>query len=150
MTFWDSLASLRGWDVLNGPPVFFSSLPHWVEGFSSGSHFPLQRFPRSAELASKEGGNCNNVTFGAKSSWSRSHVTTTNHDFTLSGLTCYVITTNHDFTSSNSTFITALGSFSSTPLSKRRSIPPHLCHRINGTSTYKIEEYSVGRVSDMI
>ena len=63
---------------------------------------------------------CNNVTFGAESSRSRSHVTTTNHDFTSSGLTS----------------ITALDSFSSTPLSRRRLIPPHLRHGVGVTSTY--------------
>ena len=47
-------------------------------GFSPGSHSSLQRLSRSAELASEEGGNCNNVTLGAgaESSRSGSHVTT--------------------------------------------------------------------------
>ena len=47
----------------------------------------LQQIPRSAELASKKRGNCNNVTFKRESSQSRSHVTTTNHNFTSFGLT---------------------------------------------------------------
>ena len=59
-------------------------------------------------------------------------------------------TTNYDPTSSDLTSITALGSFSSTPLSRRRSVPSHLRHRVGGTSTYKSEEYSVGRVLGMI
>ena len=57
-------------------------------------------------------------------------------------------TTNHNFTSSGLTFIVVLGSSSSTPLSRRRSVPPYLRHRVGGTSTYKW--YSVGRVSGMI
>ena len=61
-----------------------------------------------------------------------------------------MITTNHSFTSSGLTSIMALGSSSSTPLSRRRSVPPHLRHRVGGTSTYKSEGYSVGRVSGMI
>ena len=36
------------------------------------------------------------------------------------------------------------------PLSKRRLISPYLCQRIGGTSTYKLEGYSVRRVSGMI
>ena len=59
-------------------------------------------------------------------------------------------TTNHDFTSSGLTSITALSSSSSTPQSRWRSVPPHLCHRVGGTSTYNSEAYSVGRVSGMI
>ena len=80
-------------------------------GFSPGSHssYP-STIPRSAEFASEEGGNCNNVTFRAESSQSRSHMTTTNHNLTPSSLTS----------------ITALGSSSSTPLSRWRSVPPHL------------------------
>ena len=57
---------------------------------------------------------CNNVTLGAESSQSGSHMTTTNHDFISSGLTS----------------ITTLGSSSSTPQS-------------SGTSAYKSEGYSV-------
>ena len=54
-------------------------------GFLPGSHSFLQQFPRSVELASKERGNCNNMTLGigAKSSQSGSHVTTIIQDFTL-------------------------------------------------------------------
>ena len=59
-------------------------------------------------------------------------------------------TTNHNFTSSGLTSIKALGSSSSTPLSRRRLVPPHLRHRIGGISTYKSEEYSVGRVSSIM
>ena len=36
---------------------------------------------------------------------------------------------------------------SSTPLSKRRSVPPHLRHRVGGTSTYG---YSVGRIPGIV
>ena len=54
---------------------------------------------------------------------------------------------NYSFTSSGLTSIMALGSSSFTPLSRRRLVPPHLRHKIGGTSTYKSEEYSVGRVS---
>ena len=70
--------------------------------FQVPSEVPLQQISRSAELASEEGGNCNNVTLGAESSQSGSHVTTTNYDFTSFGLTS----------------ITALGSSSSTPQSR--------------------------------
>ena len=59
-------------------------------------------------------------------------------------------TTNHSFTSSGLTSIMVLDSSSSTPLSKQRSVPPHLHHRVSGMSTYKSERYSVGRVSGMI
>ena len=57
--------------------------------FSPCSHSSLQWFPRSAEFASKKGGNCNNVNLkaGAKSFWSRSHVTTINQNFILVNLT---------------------------------------------------------------
>ena len=41
--------------------VFFIRLG----GFSLGFYSSLQRFSRLTELASKEGGNCNNVTLGA-------------------------------------------------------------------------------------
>ena len=61
-------------------------------------------------------------------------MTTTNHSFTLSGLTSIIV----------------LGSSSSTPLSRWRLVPPHLRHRVGGTSIYKSEGYSVGRVSGMI
>ena len=80
------------------------------------------------------------MTFGAESSRSRSHVTTTKHNFSSSGLT--------SITAFGS--ITVLGSSSSTPLSRRRLVPLHLYHRVGGTSTYKLEGYSVGRVSGMI
>ena len=59
-------------------------------------------------------------------------------------------TTNHDFTSSDLTSIMALGSFSSTPLSRQYLVPPHLRHRVGGTSTYKSEGYSVRCVFGMI
>ena len=59
-------------------------------------------------------------------------------------------TTNHNFTSSGLTSITALDSFSSTPLSRRRLVPLHLRYRVGGTSTYKSEGYSIGRVLGMI
>ena len=41
----------------------------------------------------------------------------------------------------------ALGSSSSTPLSRRRLVPPHLRHRVGGTSTYG---YFVGRVPGIV
>ena len=56
-------------------------------------------------------------------------------------------TTNHSFTSSGLTSIMALGFSSSTPLNRRRSVPPHLRHRVGGTSTYG---YSVGRVPGIV
>ena len=62
----------------------------------------------------------------------------------------HMTTTNHDFTLSSSSSITTLGSSSSTPLSRRHSVYPHLCHRIGGTSTYNLEKYSVGCVLGMI
>ena len=76
---------------------------------------------------------CNNVTFGAKSSQSRSHVTTIIQDFTLVSLT----------------FIDPQ------VLLKPRHwvggmVPLQLRHWAGGTSTYKSEGYSVGRVLGMI
>ena len=59
-------------------------------------------------------------------------------------------TTNYDFNASGLTSITALGSVSSTPLSMRCSVPLHLCHRVGGMFTYKLEGYSIGRISSMI
>ena len=59
-------------------------------------------------------------------------------------------TINHNFNSSGLISITALGSFSSTSQSRRRLVPPHLCHRIGGTSIYKSEGYFIGRVLGMI
>ena len=55
----------------------FSSLVSLIglRGFLPDLHFPLT-IPRSTELASKEGGNCNNVTLRAESFRSGSHVTT--------------------------------------------------------------------------
>ena len=50
------------------------------------------------------------MTFGVESSQSRSHVTTT----------------NHNLTPSSPTSITAFSSSSSMPLSRWRSVPPHL------------------------
>ena len=88
-------------------PGFHSRFPFKVPIQDSHSRFfskfSFNKIPRSAELASKEGGNCNNVTFGAKSSQSRNHVTTTNHEFTSTSLTS----------------ITTLGSSSSTPQSRQ-------------------------------
>ena len=81
-------------------------------GFSPGFHsrfpfrvpfkVPLQQISCLTELISKERGNCNNVTLGAESSRSGSHMTTTNHNFNSSDLTS----------------IMALGSSSSTPQSR--------------------------------
>ena len=59
-------------------------------------------------------------------------------------------TTNHDFTLSGLISITVLSSFSSTPLSKGCSVLLHLRHRVGDTSTYKLEGYFVGYVSGMI
>ena len=56
-------------------------------------------------------------------------------------------TTNYSFTPSGVTYIMALGFSSSTPLSRRRSVPPHLRHKIGSTSTYG---YSVGRVPGIV
>ena len=91
-------------------------------GFSPGFYSSsLSTIPFSAELASEEGGNCNRVTFGAESSRSRSHVTTTNlsppHPV---GLPSYCL------------------------------VLPHLRHRVSGTSTYKLEGYSIGQIPGMI
>ena len=55
--------------------------------------------------------------------------------------------THHSFTLSGLTSIIALDSSSSTPLSRRRSILPHLCHKIGGTSTYG---YSVERIPGIV
>ena len=41
----------------------------------------------------------------------------------------------------------ALGSSSSTRLSRRRSVFPHLGHKVGGTSTYG---YSVGRIPGIV
>ena len=59
-------------------PGFPLSLSHMVGKFFTRFPFFLSMFPRSAELASKEGDNCNNVTLeaGAESFQSGSHVTT--------------------------------------------------------------------------
>ena len=51
--------------------------------------------------------------------------------------------TNYSFNSSDLTSIMALGSSSSMPLSRRRSVPPPLHYRVGDTSTYKLEGYSV-------
>ena len=59
-------------------------------------------------------------------------------------------TTNHNFTSFGLTSIMALGSSLFIPLSRRRLVPPHLRHRVDGMSTYKLEGYSVRRISGMI
>ena len=61
--------------------------PIGLGGFSPGSHSSLQRLPRSTELASEEGGNCNNMTLGAEGSRSGSHVTIIIQNFTLVSLT---------------------------------------------------------------
>ena len=66
-------------------------------GFSPSPHF-ISMIPRSTELASKERGNCNNVTSGeflrwksrAESSQSRNHVTTIIQNFILVSLTSSV------------------------------------------------------------
>ena len=46
---------------------------------------------------SEERGNCNNVTFGAESSQSRSHMTTTNHNINSSGLTSITALSSSSF-----------------------------------------------------
>ena len=76
----------------------------------------------------------NNVTFGAESFRSRSHVTTTNHNFTSFGLTSIMV----------------LDSSSSILLTRRRLVPPHLYHKVESMFTYKSKGYSVGCVSGMI
>ena len=69
---------------------FSSPVSHiGLGGYSPSSHSP-STIPRSIELASKEGSNCNNVTFRAKSSRSGSYVTTIIQDFTLVTLTSTV------------------------------------------------------------
>ena len=60
--------------------VFRFSSPVFLIGlgsFASGSHSSFQWLSCSAEFALEKKGNCNNITFGAESSQSRSHVTTT-------------------------------------------------------------------------
>ena len=49
-------------------------------------------------------------------------------------------TTNHNLPPSSLTSIMALGSSSSTSLSRRRSV---ICHKVDDTSTYKSESYPV-------
>ena len=61
-----------------------------LEGFSPGLHFPLM-ISRLTELMSKERGNSNNVTFGAESSQSGSHMTTIIQNFTLVSLTSIIM-----------------------------------------------------------
>ena len=98
-----------GWEIFQQIPIqgFYSRFPFKVpiSGFLFQVFFEvtLQQIPRSAELASEKEGNCNNVTFGAENSQSKNHVTTTNHNFTLSSLIS----------------ITVLGSSSSTPQRRR-------------------------------
>ena len=60
------------------PPVFLPSLPYQVKRFFTRFPFFSSTFLYSAELASKEGGNCNNITLGAgaESSQSGSYVMT--------------------------------------------------------------------------
>ena len=62
--------------------VFFVGL----KGFLPSSYFFLTILC-STKLAFKKRGNCNNVTFGVKSSRSGSHVTTIIQNFTLVSLT---------------------------------------------------------------
>ena len=73
-----------GWEVFHQVPIQGS---HLRFPFKVPFKVTLQQIPRSAELASEERGNFNNLTFGTESSRSRSYVTTTNHNFTSSGLT---------------------------------------------------------------
>ena len=63
-----------------------------LRDFSPGSYSSFQQFLCSAELASKEKGNCNNMTLGARaeSSQSRIHVATIIQNFTLVILTSTV------------------------------------------------------------
>ena len=59
-------------------------------------------------------------------------------------------TSNYSFNSSGLISIMVLGSYSSTPISRRCLVFLHLRYRVGGTSTYKSEGYSVRRVSGMI
>ena len=73
--------------MLSGVSQFSSPVsPIGLGGFSPSSHSSLQQLPCSTELASEEGGNCNNVTLGAESSRIGSHVTTIIQNFTLVSL----------------------------------------------------------------
>ena len=67
-------------------PVFIIGLG----SFSLGFYFFLT-ISCSTKLASKEGGNCNNMTFGAESLQSRSYLTTIIQNFILVNLT-FIIT----------------------------------------------------------
>ena len=69
-------------------PVFLIGLGSFLLGF-----YFLSTIPRSTKLASKEGSNCNHVTFGAKaeSFQSRSHVITIIQNFTLVSLAFIII-----------------------------------------------------------
>ena len=59
-------------------------------------------------------------------------------------------TMKHSFISSGLTSIIALGSYSSTPLSRWHLVPLYLHHRVGSISTYKSERYSIERISGMI
>ena len=106
--------------------LFSSSVFTGLRGFLPSSH-SSSTIPRLAELTSEEGGNCNNISFGAESSQSGSYMTITNYNLTLSGLTS----------------ITTLGSFPSLSLSRQHLVLPRLRHKVNDTSTYKLKGYSV-------
>ena len=58
-----------------------------LKDFLSGFHSFLQQFLRSADLTSKERNNCNNMTIGAESSQSGSHMIKIIQNFTLVNLT---------------------------------------------------------------
>ena len=71
----------------------FSFAVSFIELGKFFTKFPFSLIiPRSKELASKDGGNYNNVTFGVESFQSRSHVTTSIQIFTLVSLTFTVMT----------------------------------------------------------
>ena len=108
-----SVSHHLGWEVFHQVLIRGS---HSRFLFKIPFEVPLQQVPRSAELASKEGGNCNNVTFGVAVTW----------QLPITALTHWVW------------------------LPSRRSVPPHLCHKVGSTSIYKSEGYSVRRVSGMI
>ena len=101
------------------------------EAFSSSSHFPLT-IPRSVELASKKGGNCNNVTPREEGSQCGSHVTTIIQNFTLVSMTSTI--TPHPVrlllgatVSSHPTHLTTYNSLSSTRLKGISGCRNYLC-----------------------
>ena len=87
ITIWNLSAFLLGQDIHSGLLVFLSSLLHHLGDFPLSSYSLFQQFPCSAEFPSEKRANCNNMTPGAESSQSRSHMTAIIQNFTLVSLT---------------------------------------------------------------